>query len=872
MAFATLIYKYRAGSDEGYGVSGGYYHPSITFDTSALPKNIRVTSYRLKNLKVAVAEGSPEGEPAQLYIYSLNKPLRSSASKAPADVAIVDKIYDCQVDAAKIGYGWKQHDLPAITTGADELIDATFNGLRIYAFKIDAYNNPMGFVYVLYDAPKIEIEYVQDSVTPWITYPTGTLVKGGVYRFTWEDDLDTSYGEVTNTLIQIRPSYSETLSTDLTLPGHLTDYIIDSSAIPGTESFDWRVGMISSAGTTVWTDWVQVKLNSPSLSVGDMYPAGGGKTYKGFSTVFRWALNVGAISGALSTDVNQTGAELQYRQTGGTSYETILVSGAAGTYTMGGNVMPLGGVDWRLVVHTNTGFDATSSWVSIQNVEVGISVSGLYPGADGVAPRAIDNTFRWTFEADAEDAPGAVTQTGATMYWRPHGTGVFNAVPVTGAVQEVTLRAGTLAGITAIDWYVQATATTGTSATSETVTVSTLDTLSQPVALSPIGQYLDDTIEGVTFVWEHVIQTGTTQTGWEISTSHDAGASYTVLASGSGAQDVYTSTPGIFANGTYYWRVRTKNTDGVYGEYSAPAIFAIRRAAEKPVISGYTNTALPTMRWQSAEQTGYEVEVDGVSMGVGYGSAKTWTSPVLLEDGRHTLRVRILNIYRDLSDWATVVINVANRPGTAPALTAAPDFAEVRLTFGVSADQTGMMYLLRDGEIIAKGPAQLATGYTDRTSVGMSRYVLRVFDADGHYTDSDPVEAAPQLPYGAVGAMDGSGWLLLKWSPGQARYSRSVAQAGVYRQYWGETRPRWESSGQQTVTHTVSYLYDKNSPVQLADLERLIGREVIYKDYAGHLAIGVFATLPSTAEGRGVDTFTFAVTETQREALDYGAV
>ena len=200
-----------------------------------------------------------------------------------------------------------------------------------------------------------------------------------------------------------------------------------------------------------------------------------------------------------------------------------------------------------------------------------------------------------------------------------------------------------------IDWYVTATASTGTVATSEVVTVTTKDARSTATAISPSGIYADDSVEGITFTWQHSIETGTKQCGWEISYSQDSGASYTVLASADTDAQTYTSNPGTFVSGTIYWRVRTKNTDGVFGDYSGVAVFAVRRAPAAPVITYHTNKPLAELRWQSAEQVGYEVEVDGESQGLVYGSEKSWQSNQVLTDGSHTVRVRIVNTFGDQS-------------------------------------------------------------------------------------------------------------------------------------------------------------------------------------------------------------------------------
>lgn len=595
------------------------------------------------------------------------------------------------------------------------------------------------------------------------------------------------------------------------------------------------------------------------MSIGDISPTG--RVYKGFPITFRWQL---VCDNPL---VGQLSATVQYRMSNTVEVNEVgTVVGTANYLIADGNIIPAGDFDWRVVCHTSTTVDVISAWQKCTNKEIPISISGLFPDASGRTPRNIVNRFGWTFVADDKDAPGAVTQESATLYWRPAGQGQYTSIVVQGALQYVDITAGTLPLKSSIEWYVKVRANTGTEATSATITVSTVDTASEPVAISPAGVFLDDSLEGVTFIWQHVNATGTAQTGYELSYSEDSGASYKVLQAADGAASSWESKPLTFAIGSIYWRVRTKNSDGDYGDYSAAAFFAIRRRPDAPTIVSFDQKPLPSIAWQSEAQTGYEIEVDGVSYGMVYGSTKTWRSPALLSDGPHTIRVRIVNQYRDVSAWSTVEINVLNAPHGEISLEAEEQWAQVNLDW-VLPEEFTTICLLRDGELISVVKAASGT-FADRASVGGHSYVLRAFDADGYYTDSPAVTAAPRVPYGAIGLLDGDDWTVLKWSPSLDRYSCSRGQQGSFVQIYGHDAPEWRESGSRMVVHSLTYAKKRGEDLQ--PLFDMAGKTVVYKDYEGHIAVGTFPSI--NVSGGRAQRIELEITETWQKGLDYAAV
>lgn len=709
----------------------------------------------------------------------------------------------------------------------------------------------------------ISVSTYQSYITPTgQNFTSGTIARYTKYRLQWTTDAEDD-SERSNTQVWITISNENgTNSKTVKLANGALTYDLDTTQWSAGEKLLWKVKTAAwKTGNTRESSTYSLNLTNPSAKVDDLRPTS--KTYYGFDQIFSWAFTGVIDSSSISEALQQSSAVLQYR-TDNMADPAQFSSVSDGTthVTVNCKVLPIGTYQWRVVATSNVGTTHASSWVQVTNTEVPISVKGTTPSGDAHAPRAIVNRFSWAFSVDSDDAPGDVVQQSATLHYKANNEDAWHETGIEGSQQYIDISANTFAaGCTTLDWYVVAVANTGSTATSETITVSTKDARSTPVAISPAGEYLDDAVQGINFVWAHANVTGTAQHGWELSYSTDSGASYTVLAQADDAASSYQANAGTFSSGVIYWRVRTKNTDDEFGDYSNAAIFAIRRAPVAPVISYYDNKPLATMRWQAREQDGYEVAVDGVSLGVRYGTGKVWQSNEVIADGKHLLQVRIYNAYGDVSPWSSCEINVKNQPGQAVTAKAESRWGEVLLRWG--GDES---YILRDGALIAKGTGGT---YTDRTSAVPHLYVLRIFDSDGYYTDSKPILAGPSVPYAAIGLLDGTQWMALKYSTSYQNYSKSTSLGGSLQQYWGKEKPVWHDAGNRTVTHTISHAC-KNAD-ELTQLRSLAGREVVYKDRDGHLAIGIFSEIQESRDF-GCTPMTLTITETQQKEVHYDTV
>lgn len=281
------------------------------------------------------------------------------------------------------------------------------------------------------------------------------------------------------------------------------------------------------------------------------------------------------------------------------------------------------------------------------------------PASGHVDPTAA-TVLQWSLKPDGEslDTP---TQTGAVVTWKKTG-GTEQTITVTTA-KRVTLAAGSFAQGDEIQWKVKITANTGIEHESDWMTLITTDGEAVAVPISPVSGIVDGTAP-VEFTWSHTTPYGTPQTAAELQQSTD-GAVWSSLGSVTGAEQRYLAPAGSLGadvNGTFFWRVRTRNADGVFGPWSAPAQCVVVAPPPAPDV---TVDAVPAavVHWTSVGQEGYQVQVAGYDSGALFGTARSWAVPNDLPDGSYTARVRVVNSFGLWSDWGEWAFTIENIPG-----------------------------------------------------------------------------------------------------------------------------------------------------------------------------------------------------------------
>jgi hypothetical protein len=455
---------------------------------------------------------------------------------------------------------------------------------------------------------------------------------------------------------------------------------------------------------------------------------------------------------------------------------------------------------------------------------VGLAISNTSPSSGSIVA-ANSNTFSWRESVNGY-CYADVSRTSAKFRWRKSASDTVKEIDVPGTATSITIPANTFSG-DSIQWQISVTANSGVTTTSDWMTLSLTDVESTAVAVAPDRAVLDGSSDNV-FKWEHVISTGTAQTKAELQQSTD-GSTWTALATVTGAANTWTAPAGTFTSGTKYWRVRTYNSKGAAGAWSAATQFIVLAAPATPPVSIVSTEPRPEIRWQSDEQQAYQVEIDGVyASGTRFGTGKTWKAPFYLADGSYTVRVRVQNEYGFWSPWGTAALPVTNVPGGAITLTASTENA-VTLAW-VDSGNYDFYIVYRDGTPIAKVEDP---GYVDNMAIGTCTYQVRgCYSDNDYYGVSAEVSVSVTPEYNVLYDMDAGEWLTMKYSgltnqPVTRSISRSIAEVRLS----GYTYPVAERSKAKTATYDGNVVFLNRDSAE--KFEGMIGHLVCLKLHSG---------------------------------------
>ena len=510
---------------------------------------------------------------------------------------------------------------------------------------------------------------------------------------------------------------------------------------------------------------------------------------------------------------------------------------------------------YRIKYQTTRGSNAPYMTVEYGNEIVGINLSSLSP-SNGSIVAANSTTFSW-----AEKASGccyeAISRTSAKFRWRKSASDTVKEIAVPGTATSITIPANTFSG-DSIQWQLSVTANSGVTTTSDWMTLSLTDVESTAVAVAPDRAVLDGASDNV-FKWEHIISTGTAQTKAELQQSTDS-STWTALATVTGAANTWTAPAGTFTSGTKYWRVRTYNSKGAAGAWSAATQFIVLAAPATPPVSIVSTEPRPEIRWQSDEQQAYQVEIDGVyASGTRFGTRKTWKAPFYLADGNYTVRVRVQNEYGFWSPWGTAALPVTNVPGGAITLTASTENA-VTLVW-VDSGNYDFYIVYRDGTPIAKAEDP---GYVDNMAIGACTYQVRgCYSDNDYYGVSAEVSVSVTPEYNVLYDMDAGEWLTMKYSgltnqPVTRSISRSIAEVRLS----GYTYPVAERSKAKTATYDGNVVFLSRDSAE--KFEGMIGHLVCLKLHPSGGCIGYLNEV-SGEVNQYKSVYSFMVTQIEYE-------
>lgn len=509
---------------------------------------------------------------------------------------------------------------------------------------------------------------------------------------------------------------------------------------------------------------------------------------------------------------------------------------------------------YRIAFQTSRGSNKPYISVEYSDEIVGLSLSNLAPSSGSIVPANV-TTFSW-----AEAATGvcyeSITRASAKFCWRKSASDTVKEIAVSGTATSITIPANTFSG-DSIQWQLSVTANSGVTTTSDWMTLSLTDVESTAVAVAPDRAVIDGASDNV-FKWEHIISTGTAQTKAELQQSTD-GSTWTALATVTGAANTWTAPAGTFTSGTKYWRVRTYNSKGAAGAWSAATQFIVLAAPATPPVSIVSTEPRPEIRWQSDEQQAYQVEIDGVyASGTRFGTGKTWKSPFYLADGSYTVRVRVQNEYGFWSPWGTAALPVTNVPGGAITLTAEGGIEAV-LSWTPGSFDYYLVY--RDGTAIAK---VTEPGYTDAASIGAVSYQVRgCYDNSDNYSLSEAVEVTVSTDKVRLYDMERGEWLHFLYDSSAHRSTGlSLSQDIQYVQLSGHTYPVAERSEFKSRALRITCVCADDAERQ--SLRALLGHMTCCKTPESNMTIGYPASISESSDDF-FSTYSFTIEQIDRK-------
>ena len=264
-----------------------------------------------------------------------------------------------------------------------------------------------------------------------------------------------------------------------------------------------------------------------------------------------------------------------------------------------------------------------------------------------------------------------LSQGSAKFRWRPVG-GNYTEIPISGAESTITIPANTFT-TNEIEWQVNVTSNDGIeSEFTPWYKLTTVDSVPQkPKPITPVLAFADGSLP-VIFSWDHVIDTNSVSSGFDLEYSADQGATWSTLVNEVSENTAYTVAPSVLPAGNLQWRVRTYNSDAVVGPWSDPAMFVLQAAPEPPAISEMTASSRPVISWQSLGQVAYQVRIAAAGYDTGEiaGTIKSHKVGSYLANGDYLIEVRIKNAFSIWSEWASAAFSLAVTPPPAPVISA----------------------------------------------------------------------------------------------------------------------------------------------------------------------------------------------------------
>lgn len=509
---------------------------------------------------------------------------------------------------------------------------------------------------------------------------------------------------------------------------------------------------------------------------------------------------------------------------------------AKGCTIPAGTLPELGTVYTRVKIVDPNGNTTLSDWVETQSYKnIVVRPSDLNPSA-GFINEKTANVFTWILNL-AHPTTYVKELTLACSYelqWRPQN-GSWQTIPASAG--RATVPASTFSSANdLIEVRAVVENPAGVREYSAVSTFTTHDSACTAACTYPNNDVVSDAAD-ITFTWQHIIDTGSAPSNSELFIRSKGAGTWTPLAT---ADPGVTSLPISLAGrsgGAYEWSVITTNSDGEQGTRSPAATFTLIAAPNPPIVRADANP-FAVISWQSENQQGYEVSVDGQSLGAHFGTVYSERLVRPLSDGPHAAAVRVQNNLGLWSEWANIDFYVTNTPGEPIKLTAGCGDYSSALEWETSGAFT--RYLIeRDGQIVAE---TFKTSYVDDFATrGEHEYSIIGELSTGNYSRSNSDTGATFVPCLAFATLKDRNWLPLPLSEKSTpQYSDRKSRVVTYRHFSGSPLPVAEYKDDVDEILTLDFAVPNCA--EAAKVEALHGKTIIAKTPRGDRIVAPFAS------------------------------
>lgn len=605
--------------------------------------------------------------------------------------------------------------------------------------------------------------------------------------------------------------------------------VVPALTFPTYSTITWYLEATDTGGHTAVYE--ESKFTTPTVKISPLtYPEGSDISTK-IAQRFAWV-----YSNSRYTDYSQASATFFWQKVPSETWNSISISGNVKSITFPANTFPTSSTIRWYILGTDVGGTTTKTTAKTFNT-VTTKITPQNCPTSGYQDPRLPITFNWYYSS----VIGDYTQQSAVLYWRETGDEEWNEIPISGDIQTLTVPANTFPVASEIEWYLAGTDTGGTTTTTGQFSFSTTASTAYAVCTAPVGQVEDGT-KPITFVWIVKNDDGSlplrTLVEWKYDT--ESQLEWKTLLDTVDTDTEFTVPAETFHAGAVEWRVSAFNRDLIQGPENA-ASFVCLMAPEAPAGLAATPVPRTTVRWQASGQEAYEVVIDGKTVAKEYGPGiYSYQQKEPLEDGEHTIAVRVQGPYSLWSNWSTTTIMVENDPQFSVTLSGVFDVDAELVWETDDDDPETLANVYRDGKRIAAVGNALT--YTDRLALGEHSYYVEIWDKDGNYARSNAVAGVMETEDTVIAELGEHRWQKIHLT--EASTPKNVfswSQEYAVRSVLGSEYPVFELG--KSITLTGNYSCSFTNDADARQFEELRGKTVVVKSNRQNLLTGVMVRL-----------------------------